>query len=208
MQADLPPQAEKIHIEETYPMVDDVSAKLVPIKSENLTFPRTIFTLGIYNEVLTGATKTNYDATGYGFSMGMSHTIRGMWKGGLDFRWSDWTSKRPDNTDLSPLSIYSKIEGAPSLNFLWGDSVEKYFQPFFTGGLGYTLFFSSRSWSAIQSRSSLGQFSLTYGIGFRVKLSNSFAINTIFENWRGIQTSDFTAQIYRMELVFGDVENY
>ncbi len=208
MQVDLPPQAETTHIEQAYPMVDDVSAKLVPIKSENLTFPRTIFTLGIYNEVLTGATKSNFDATGYGFSLGMFHKIRGIWKGGVDLRWSDWASKSAKNPDLSPLSIYSKIEGDPSLRFLWGESVEKYFQPFFTGGLGYTLFFSSRSWSAIQSRSSLGQFSITYGAGFRIKLSKSFALNAIFENWRGIQTSEVSAQIYRMELVFGDVENF
>lgn len=208
MQADLPPQVDKSHIETPYPMVDEISAKLVPIKNENLTFPNTIFSLGVYNEVLTGETKSNFDATGYGFSMSMSHRIRGIWKGGIDFRWSDWAANNGQNTDLSPMSIYSKIGVEPSLSFLWGDSVEKYLQPFFAGGLGYTLFFSSRSWSAIQSRSSLGQFAITYGIGFRIKLSKSFAINTIFENWRGIQTSSVSAQVYRMEFVFGDVENY
>lgn len=205
MQADLPPEQQNIKM--NYPMVDGISAQLVPLKNENITFPRTTFSLGIYNEVLTNTTKSNYSSAGYGFSLGMQHQIRGIWKGGIDIRWADWISNRAQYPDLSPLSIFSKIEGDPPINFLVGDYWGKVVQPFFTGGIGYTLFFSNRSWSAVQSKTSLGQVSITYGVGFRVTLPKSFAVRASFENWRGVQTSEVSAQIYRLELVFGDVDN-
>ena len=206
MLADLPPEQQNINV--NYPMVDGISAQLVPLKNENITFPRTVFSFGIYNEVLTNTTKSNYTSPGYGFSLGMQHQIRGMWKGGLDIRWADWVSNNTQqNPDLSPLSIFSEIEGDPPIQSLVGDYWGKVFQPFFTGGVGYTLFFSGRSWSAVQSKTSLGQASITYGVGFRVTLPKSFAVRASFENWRGVQTSDVSAQIYRLELVFGDVDN-
>jgi hypothetical protein len=205
MQADMPP--EQYNLDMKYPMVDGISAQLVPQKNENMTFPRTVFSLGIYNEVLTNSTATNYSSTGYGFSLGMQHKIRGMWKGGLDLRWADWVSNSTSNPNLSPLSIFSKIEGDPPIDFLVGTYWGKIIQPFFTGGIGYTLFFSSRSWLAVQSKTSVGQASITYGAGFRVTLPKSFAIRASFENWRGVETSEVSAQIYRLELVFGDVDN-
>ncbi len=205
MQADMPP--EQNNIELNYPMVDGISAQLVPQKNENMTFPRTVFSLGIYNEVLTNSTAENYSSTGYGFSFGMQHQIRGIWKGGLDLRWSDWVTNSSANSDLSPLSIFSKIEGDPPINFLVGDHWGKIIQPFFTGGVGYTVFFSNRSWLAVQSKTSVGQVSITYGAGIRVTLPKSFAIKASFENWRGVQTLEYSAQIYRLELIFGDVDN-
>lgn len=204
MQADMPP--EQNHIEMNYPMVDGISAQLVQQKNENITFPKTVFSLGIYNEVLTKSTTEKYSSAGYGFSLGMQHQIRGMWKGGLDLRWGNWVSNST-NTELSPLSIFSKVEGDPPIESFVGGYWGKIVQPFFTGGLGYTVFFDSRSWLAVQSKTSLGQVSITYGVGFRVTLPKSFAIRTSFENWRGIQTSEYSAQIYRLEIVFGDVDN-
>ena len=205
MQADMPPEQNTI---ENYPMFNGISAKLVPQKNENMTFPKTVFSLGIYNEVLTNSTASNYNPIGLGFSLAMQHQIRGMWKGGVDVRWSDWISASTTTQDLSPLSIFSKIEGDPPISFLVGNEWAKIIQPFFTGGLGYTLFFNTRSWLAVQSKSSLGQVSITYGAGFRVTLPKSFAVKASFESWRGIQTSEFSANIYRLELVFGDVDNF
>lgn len=205
MQADMPP--EQYNLDMKYPMVDGISAQLVPQKNENMTFPRTVFSLGIYNEVLTNSTAAKYSSTGYGFSLGMQHQIRGMWKGGIDVRWADWVSNSTSNLSLSPLSLFSKIEGDPPIDFLIGDYWGKIIQPFFTAGIGYTIFFSSRSWFAIQSKTSVGQVSITYGAGFRVTLPKSFAIRASFENWRGVQTSEYSAHIYRLELVFGDVDN-
>jgi hypothetical protein len=205
MQADMPPVQNNIDMK--YPMVDGISAQLVPQKNENMTFPRTVFSLGIYNELLTNSTAANYSSTGYGFSLGMQHQIRAIWKGGLDLRWADWISNSTVNSDLSPLSIFSKIEGDPPIHFLLGNHWGKIIQPFFTGGLGYTVIFSRRSWLAVQSKTSFGQVSITYGAGFRVTLPKSFAIRVSFENWRGVQTSEYSAQIYRLELVFGDVDN-
>ncbi|APJ02548.1 hypothetical protein [Silvanigrella aquatica] len=205
MQADMP--TEQYNLNPNYPMVDGISAQLVPQKNENITFPRTVFSLGIYNEVLTNSTKDNYSASGYGVSFGMQHKIRGIWKGGLDIRWSDWLANSTPGSTLSPLGIYSKIEGDPPIDFLVGKDWGKIIQPFFTGGLGYTLFFNSRSWLAVQSKTSLGQVSVTYGVGFRITLPKSFALRTSVENWRGVQTSDYSAQIYRLEIVFGDVDN-
>ena len=203
MLADMPPEQQIIN----YPMIDGISAQLVPQKNENITFPRTVFSFGIYNETLTNSTKSNYSSSGYGFSLGMQHKIRDMWKGGIDLRWADWISNNSQTSDLSPLSIFSKIEGDPPIHSFVSEYWGKVFQPFFTGGLGYTLFFSDRSGAAVKSKTSLGQFSITYGIGFRVTFPKSFAVRTSFENWRGVQTSDVSAQIYRLELVFGDVDN-
>lgn len=205
MQVNMPP--DQSNIEVNYPMIDGISANLVQQKNENMTFPRTVFSLGIYNEVLIKSTATNYSSSGYGFSLGMQHQIRDMWKGGVELRWSDWVSNSTQFTNLSPLSFYSKIEGDPPMDLFLNGQWGKIIQPFFTGGLGYTLFFSSRSWLAIQSKTSVGQVSITYGAGVRITLPKSFAIKGSFENWRCVQTSEYFAQIYRLEIVFGDVDN-
>ncbi|KAB8030794.1 outer membrane beta-barrel protein [Fluviispira multicolorata] len=211
MLAEMPP-VQNNHIE-TYPMTDGISAQLVPQKNENMTFPRTVFSFGIFNEKVLNSTANSYRASGYGFSLGMQHHIRGFWSGGIDLRWSDWLgnnsaqNQSSTNQDTSPLSIFSKIEGTPRLDYLLGNDLGNMFRPYFAGGIGYTIFFDDRSWFAARAKSAFGEISATYGVGFRVTFPKSIALKFSFERWRGIQSSEYHAQMYRMELVFGDVDN-
>ncbi|BBH51736.1 outer membrane beta-barrel protein [Fluviispira sanaruensis] len=206
MLAEMPPVQNNHN--ETYPMVDGISAQLVPLKTENMTFPQTVFSFGVYNEKVLSSTADEYSTSGYGYSLGMQHHIRGIWSGGIDIRWSDWLANgNSKESNTSPLSIYSKIEGTPRLNFLLGNDLGNMFRPYFTGGIGYTIFFDERSLFAARAKTAFGQISATYGVGFRVTFPKSIALKFSYERWRGIQTTDYQAQIIRLELVFGDVDN-
>ena len=194
-------------LEQNYPMVDGISRMLVPLKSENIALANTVISLGVYNEFVTSSAAQSYNSFGLGFSIGMHHKIRDIWLGGIELRWSDWMSKSTTRSDLSPLSIYSKIQVYIPTDFILNQNVRNIIKPYATAGLGYTFFYNRRSVLDIQTNNTLGQFSMTYGAGLTIKFQNLFSIKPSFEYWRGIQTSEFKAGIYRLETLFGDVEN-
>jgi opacity protein-like surface antigen len=143
-------------------------------------------------------TAENYYSSGYGVILGFEQHIRDMWSGGVEMRWSDWRSRRPDTVaNTSPLSIYSKIEAAPSLSpYFKNEYLTKMFRPYLTGALGYTLFFDNRSFLAARSKTAFTQTSITYGGGLRIVLPASFSIKLGAEEWRGIQDTSYFSNIF------------
>lgn len=200
----------KINSKPQVPLINGISARLIPEQSQTITFPETYFSFGIYREYLTHDTQNNYDPSGLGVILGFDQHIRGMWSGGVEVRWSDWKAKSSSSVaDTSPLSIYSKVEAIPNLrDFIKNEAMATMFKPYVTGGLGYTIFFDHRSLSSARSKTAFGQMSATYGGGFRIILPASFSIKIGLEEWRGLQTSDYFSNIVFMQLSVGDVDKF
>ncbi|MES2614456.1 MAG: hypothetical protein V4591_03475 [Bdellovibrionota bacterium] len=190
------------------PLVNGISARLIPEQSQTITFPETYFSFGIYREFLTNGTE--YNASGFGVMLGFDQHIRGMWSGGVEMRWSDWKSFGNSGfANTSPLSLFSKVAATPDLRgFIKNETIAKMFRPYATGGFGYTIFFDQRALNSARSKTAFGQFSATYGGGVKIILPTSFSIKVGAEQWRGIQTSDYFANIVFLELSFGDVDKF
>lgn len=192
---------------------DGISTRLVPEKNENITFPKTVFSFGAYQEMLFNQSDSNYAPTGLGVALGFEQNISSIWSGGLELRWSDWNPRlNPNSTvvvnKVSPLSLFSKVSVAPKLGFLIGNTLGDFFRPYLTGGLGYTSFFNERSWLSARSQTVFGQASITYGAGVRLILSPSVGVKIGYENWRGVETSEYAAQLFLIQLIFGDVIHF
>lgn len=189
---------------------DGISTRLEPEKNENITFPKTAFLFGAYQEMLFNQSDSSYAPTGLGLVLGFEQNISSIWSGGLELRWSDWNPRLNPNSaaivnKVSPLSLFSKVSVAPKLGFLLGSPLGDFFRPYLTGGIGYTSFFNERSWLSARSQTAFGQASLTYGGGVRFVLSPSIGIKLGYENWRGLETSEYAAQLFLIQLIFGDV---
>lgn len=192
------------------PLINGISTRLIPEQSQTITFPETYFSFGIYREFLSHDTQNNYNSTGLGVMLGFDQHIRGMWSGGVEVRWSDWKADSSSPvTDTSPLSVFSKVAASPDLKELMKENtITRLFRPYATGGLGYTLFFDNRSLLSARSKTAFAQMSATYGGGMRIILPSSFSIKIGAEAWRGIQTSNYFANIMFIELSFGDVDKF
>ena len=191
------------------PLINGISARLIPEQSETITIPETYFSFGVYREFLTQGTQNNYNPTGLGVMLGFDQHIRGMWSGGVEVRWSDWKTTGNSVAGTSPLSIFSKVAATPDLKgFINNESIVKMFRPYATAGLGYTLFFDNRSLLAAQTKSAFGQMSATYGGGIRIILPASISVKIGAEEWRGIATSSYFSNIVFIELGFGDVDKF
>jgi hypothetical protein len=200
----------KIEDKPQVPLLDGVSTRLIPEQSQTITYPETYFSFGVYREFLAHETRDNYDSTGVGVMLGFAQHIRGMWSGEVELRWSDWKAKTDASVaDTSPLSIYSKVVAAPDLrNLIKNQNIAEMLRPYATGGLGYTLFFDERSLLAARSKTAFGQQSATYGGGIRIVFPTSFSIKIGAEEWRGLQTSSYFANIMFIEFSFGDVNKF
>ncbi len=172
--------------------------------------PETYFSFGIYREFLQKETKNNYNASGLGMMFGFNQHIRGIWSGGAEIRWSDWIANTQfsyENT--SPLSLFSKVSASPDMeqeeNKL---AIFKILHPYATAGIGYTMFFDNRSVLSARSKTAFGQFSATYGGGLKIALPTSFAVKIGLEQWRGIQTTSYFANMAFIALSFGDVDKF
>ncbi len=195
------------------PLIDGISARLIPELSETITFPETYFSFGVYREFLINETASRYTSSGLGVILAFQQHIRGMWSGGIELRWSDWKGKTiADGTkfgNTSPLSVFSKTEMAPDLGkILKNVSFAKMLRPYAVGGIGYTLFFDERSPLSARSKTAFGQISATYGGGIRIILPTSFSIKFGMEQWRGVKTGDYFSNIVFLQLNFGDVSKF
>jgi hypothetical protein len=190
-------------------MVNGISKRLIPEKSQTITFPETYFSFGVYREYAAFRTKNDYKAKGLGVMIGFSQYIRDIWSGQIEGRWSDWASKDEARySDTSPLSLFSKVTASFNRKSNWFhnayiDSIH----PYATGGFGYTFFFDNRSLLAARSKTTVGQISATYGGGVRIILPLSFSIKLGAEEWRGIEDGDYFSNIFYVQLNFGDVDH-
>jgi hypothetical protein len=200
---DLPPSFTQ---NRSLPENSQVSSYFVPEKNESIPFPGTIFSFGLFKEILLAPQADLRRPVPYGLSLGMSRKMKGIWKGGLDFRTSRWSRVNVDDQTLTPLSLFSKIEGMPVLPLK--SKFSGFFKPYFTAGMGYTLFLSGHFWSSLGSKFYFGRLSATYGGGILFIIPNLFGVKFVFEKWRNIDTSDYSVKIYRVEFVVGDVDHY
>lgn len=183
---------------------DGISARLIPQKSQTVTFPEATFSLGVYKEALGAETRGFFRPTGLGVILGFEQHIVGVWSGGVEARWSDWKAlPGSGQNDTSPLSLFSKVTAKS--DYRWGSV---HWQPYLAGGLGYTSFFDTRSLSTKRSKTAFGEAAATYGLGIRWDLPTAFFIRAGVEQWRGLQTSSYLANVAFVAIGFGDTGHF
>lgn len=187
-----------------------ISERLIPEKSQTITFPETKFTFGIYREFLLNSMQDSYDTNSVGVILGFKQYIRGPWSGGVEMKWGEWKAK-PNSTvnSISPLTISSQIGFAPSINTLlprihFPSSIH----PYLSAGFGYTMFFKKRSLLAIEKSGNLGCLSLTYGGGFQVSPLSSLSFELGGEFWNSLDGSNIASSRVYFGLSFGDVDKF
>ena len=183
-----------------------ISPQLLVQTNEEVTFPGWYFSLGLFQEGLHGSAKHEYEASGTGVSLGAFQRIRQDWAGGLELRWSDWRAVAAGVEDVSPLSIFSKIEYAPSWAGKTAEGLSLH--PYLTGGLGYMALFSERSWTAGHSQTSFGETAATFGGGLRIVTSSSWGVKLGVEMWRGLETDHYTSMAYMLQFLLGDMGEF
>lgn len=197
---------------------NEVSPRLLIEKNEIMTFPKMVFSFGVYREFLSETTRENYSSTGLGVVFGFEQNIKGIWNGSIEARWSDWNgnataSSTPasaastSQTNTSPFSLFSKVSASPHLPAFLDTKTNHFIRPFATAGLGFTTFFDERALLSARSKSAVGQVSITYGGGAKLVWSSAFALQLGVEWWRGVQTNEYAGLIYGLQLVLGDVDN-
>lgn len=107
---------------------------------------------------------------------------------------------------IAPVSIFSRIEAAPRLNFLPGDFFPRFFRPFATAGLGYVYFLQARSLPIEKARGESGESALTAGGGIRFVVPRVVAVRLSAERWRGLNSFKYSSLTYQLELQAGDVD--
>lgn len=168
-----------------------------------------------------------------GFSISFDQKIRGMWSGGLVFRWSQWERtnwnyvpfgegdvrsgvkydelpsayKSKTSDIISPLSILTRVEAAPHFEFLKNYNLSDVIRPFATGGVGYLAFTRSRKLYPVDRDDMEHSEALVdFGVGVRLALSKSVGLRLGAEYWRGVKTFNYNGIFYQADLLFGDVE--
>lgn len=197
---------------------NEISPRLIVEKNETMTFPKMVFSFGIYRDFLSDTTRENYSSTGLGVVFGFEQNIKGIWNGSIEARWSDWNSnadplaiplppRSPTRNNTSPLSLFSKVSASPHLPAFFGNKTGRWIRPYATAGLGFTSFFDERALLSARSKTAAGQASITYGGGAKLVWPSAFALQLGVEWWRGVQTNEYAGFIYSLQLVLGDVDN-
>ncbi len=187
-----------------------ISSRLLPKTSQTITVPEAYFAFGIYKEYLLWQTSELYEPSGLGLMLGFQQHIRGPWSGGIEVLWSDWKAKptHPEVSDTSPLSIFSKIDFEPTWPTFVPRRISSVYKPYLSGGIGYTLFFDSRSLMSGRTKSGFGQTAATYGGGLRIILPVSFSLKIGLEQWNGIENSTYSSNAFYIQLNIGDVDKF
>lgn len=185
-------------------------SRILPATSGFRALEGTTFSFGGYREWTRNRTAALYEESSLGVSFAFEQQIRSFWKGGLLVRWSDWKPRDKGDVpgvEVSPLSIFSRVEAAPRLPVEWGvpELLSTVVRPSLGAGVGYVLFTAGRALPSDRRREVPGEAAVTYGLGLRLVWPGRLAVKWSVDRWRGVRTFRYAAILTQMEFQFGDV---
>lgn len=212
-----PPVLQKIDI---LP-VREVESRIIPIESQKRYFKRTWIGLGLSLERPVMRTHQNYRSAQLGMAITFDQMVSDSWSGGLWLQWGEWRGEKlkvaekeaqiaAGNVQANgPAATISPLTLVSSVNYFlpvgaWHPPTGKYFRPFLGAGLGWLQFLKQLNLKATKSKEESSEPILSVDAGFKVIVSESFAMRLVFERWRGLNTYDFVANRVMFQLLMGD----
>jgi hypothetical protein len=189
---------------------------LLPEKSGFRLLDTRQFGFGTFADTPTNRTANRYKRESLGFSISYDQLVRRNWSGGLSVRMGSWEPTEKGRTllqdadrpaDLASVwSLASRVQWSPNATHWISPHIHNFFRPFGVFGLGFASFFDGRNLGSRRNKNERSEPDVHFGVGVRLVWPQNAALRISYEKWRTLRSFDYTADVWALEVQFGDVD--